>query len=187
MKKQVNRLSRKVIEVDTGIQEMRTGVSHPTLTKPMARMSQAEMWHHESPGHSDYDPRCDVCQSQRGIGRHLGQTGIAEVHFDFAMFNSDNANRKDGRILSEPKEKTRVLIGHGPEGEIFCRAVDMTSDKKAKMVAHVLLFLQKIGRRNPTLQVRTDGEVPLEKLVGDAVQQVKKSGGTLPEHDGACH
>ena len=52
----------------------------------------------------------------------------------------------------------------------------MTSDNKAKIVAHVVLFLQKIGRRNPTPQVRTDGEVPLERLVGDAVQQVKKSG-----------
>ena len=57
-----------------------------------------------------------VSQSQRGIGRHLGQTGIAEVHFDFAMFNSDHANRKDGKTLNETKEKIRVLIGHGAGG-----------------------------------------------------------------------
>ena len=112
----------------------------------------------------------------------MGQTGIAEVHFDFAMFNSDHANRKDGRVLSETKEKLRVLIGHGPEGEIFCRAVDMTSDEKAKIVAHVVFFLQKIGRRNPTLQVRTDGEAPLEKHIRDATQQVKREG----EYEGPC-
>ena len=61
----------------------------------------------------------------------------------------------------------------GPEGEIFARTVEAT-DKKNKLLPHLVLFLERVGRGNPYLQVRTDGEVPLEKLVGDAVAEAKR-------------
>ena len=128
-------------------------------------MSKEEEWHHRSLGHAEYDARCDICQAQRGIGRHLGETGTAEVHFDFAIFPSVVENRREGKVVSEQREKVRVLVGHGPEGEIFTRVVENT-EKKKKVLPHLVLVLERVGRRNPYLQVRTDGKMPLEKLVG---------------------
>ena len=58
--------------------------------------------------------------------------------------------------MSEQREKVRVLVGHGPEAEIFTRVVENT-EKKKKVLPHLVLFLERVGRRNPYLQVRTDG------------------------------
>ena len=69
--------------------------------------------------------------------------------------------------MSEQKDKVTVLVGHVPEEEICTRGVEAT-EKKNKSLPHLVLFLERIGEGNPYLQVRTDGQVPLEKLVGDA-------------------
>ena len=75
-------------------------------------------------------------------------------------------------MVSAQKEKVKVLVGHGPEGEIFARTIEATD--KNNLLPHLVLFMERVGKRNPYLQVRPDGEVPLEKLVGDAVAQVKR-------------
>ena len=110
-----------------------------------------EKHRHEVNGHVEYDNRCEICvksSPRRGYSESCA--------FDHA---SVTFTESDGHVT--------VLTGRGPRCECFCRVVP----RKGQRLKDLEHFLAVLKARYPSLQVRSDNEEALKRVLQDACEQ----------------
>ena len=75
-------------------------------------MTADESITHERAGHFTYDPRRETCVRVRGVSTHPRKAVAEAASFDYAVVK----NNQQGA-------EVKILIGSGPRGEPFARAV----------------------------------------------------------------
>ena len=75
-------------------------------------MTNEEGVTHERTGHATYDKRCETCEKVRGVTTHPRRAVAEAAHFDYATVKN-----------SQRGAEVKILVGAGPRGVRFARAV----------------------------------------------------------------
>ena len=113
-------------------------------------MTADERTTHEKTGHATYDPRCETCVKVRGVSPHPRKAVAEAACFDYAIVYN-----------SEQGAEVKILVGAGPRGETFARAVHR---KRAKF-EDLELFLKVLQTRYGNIPVYCDQEECLREVV----------------------
>ena len=113
-------------------------------------MTADERVTHERAGHATYDPRCETCVIVRGVSTHP-RKAVAEVaYLDYA-----------GITNSQQGAEVKILVGAGPRGETFARAVH----RKGATFEDLAQFLKVLRTRYGNIPVYCDQEECLREVV----------------------
>ena len=113
-------------------------------------MTADERVTHERAGHAKYDPRCETCVIVRGVSTHP-RKAVAEVaYLDYA-----------GITNSQQGAEVKILVGAGPRGETFARAVHL----KGATFEDLEQFLKVLQTRYGNIPVYCDQEECLREVV----------------------
>ena len=113
-------------------------------------MTAEEKLNHERTGHATFDKRCEACVQVRGVSRHVKRACDETVYLDYAVIK----NSKQG-------SEVKVLVGAGPRGEMYARAVH----RKGARLEDVGSFLKVIRDRYGQIEVMCDQEECLREVV----------------------
>ena len=100
-------------DVETRVRNLKTGQHENDERENAAgEMTTDEKVAHGRTGHATYEPRCETCLKVRVVST-LPRKAVAEAaHFDYATVK----NSQRGAVV-------KILVGAGPRGETFSRAV----------------------------------------------------------------
>ena len=105
---------------------------------------------HEPTGHATYDPRCGTCLKVRGVLTHPRKAVAEAAYFDYATVKN-----------SQQGAEVKILVGAGPRGETFARAVHRNGGKFEDLE----LFLKVVQARYGNIPVFCDQEECLREVV----------------------
>ena len=129
---------------------VKTGQHENKRENAAGEMKVDEKVAHERTGHATYDPRCETCLKVRGVSTHP-RTAVAEAaYFDCATVKN-----------SQQGAKVKILVGAGPRGETFARAVHRKGAKSEDLE----LFLKVLQTRYGNIPVYCDQEECLREVV----------------------
>ena len=154
-------------DVETRVRNLKTGQHENERENAAGEMTTDEKVAHERTGHATYEPRCETCLKVRGVST-LPRKAVAEAaHFDYATVKN-----------SQRGAAVKILVGAGPRGDTFTRAVHRTGAKFEDLE----LFLKVLQTRYGNIPVYCDQEECLREVVhSTAGRRGLPTGGTAVE------
>ena len=104
-------------------------------------------------GHATNDPRCETCVKVRGVSTHPRKAVAEAAYVDYAIVKN-----------SQQGTEVKILVGAGPRGKIFARAVHRTGAKFEDLE----LFLKVFQTRYGNIPVYCDREECLSDVSGSS-------------------
>ena len=98
------------------------------------------------------DPRCETCVKMRGVSPHPRKAVAEAAYFDYAVVKKQS---------SQQGAEVKILVGAGPRGETFARAVH----RKGAKFEDLEQFLQVLQTRSGNIPVHCDQEECLREVV----------------------
>ena len=102
-------LKREQENVRPELRNLKTRQHENTRENVESEMTADERITHERAGHATYDPRCETCDKVRGVLTHPRKAVAEAAYFDYAVVKNS--------------QEVKILVGAGPRGETFARAV----------------------------------------------------------------
>ena len=125
------------------LRNLKTGQHENKRENTTGELTTDEKVAHERNGHATSDPRCETCLKVRGASTHPRKAGAEAAYFD-------------NRV-----QIVKILVGAGPRGETFARAVH----RKGVKVEDLELFLKVLQTRCGNIPVYCDQEECLREVV----------------------
>ena len=147
------RLHQELRKLKLEVRGMKTGEATNQQKEKKEWASGEELTHKRS-GHARYDSRCESCVKARGVARRRPGGVAVTANFDYAD-------------ISTSGDKAYVLVGSGPEGELFARAVPRKGSDQKDLREFVSM---PKGRYGAALIARSDKEPALRTVVEKAAR-----------------
>ena len=90
---------------------------------------------HERTGHATCDPRCGTCDKVRGVSTHPRKAVAEAAYFDYAVVKN-----------SQQGAEVKILVGAGPRGETFARAVHRKGAKLEDLEQFLKVLQTRYGK-----------------------------------------
>ena len=143
-------LKRELDNVRREFRNFKTGQHENRRENVEREMTADERVTHERAGHATYDPRCETCVIVRGVSTHP-RKAVAEVaYLDYA-----------GITNSQQGAEVKILVGAGPRGETFARAVHLNGATFEDLEQ----FLKVLQTRYGNIPVYCDQDECLREVV----------------------
>ena len=136
-------LKRELESVRRELRNLNTSQHENTRENVESEMTADARITHERAGHATYDPRCETCVNMRGVSTHPRKAVAEAAYFDFAAVKN-----------SQQGTEVKILVGAGPRGEKFARAVQRTGEKFEDLEQ----FLKVLQPRYGNIPVNCDQE-----------------------------
>ena len=148
-------LKRELESVRRELRNLRTGQHENTRENVECEMTADQRITHERAGHATYDPRCETCVEVRGVSTHPRNAVEEAAYFYFAVVKN-----------SEQGAEVKILVGAGPRGETFARAVR----RKGAKFEDLVQFLKVLQTRDGNIPVNCDQKECLRDVVHSAAE-----------------
>ena len=143
-------LKRELENVRRELRNLKTLQHENTRENVESEMTADERITYERAGHATCDPRCETCIKVRGVSTHP-RKGVADAaYFDCTQIKN-----------SQHGAEVKILVGAGPHGETFARAVH----RKGAKFEDLEQFLKVLQTRYGNIPVYRDQEECLREVV----------------------
>ena len=143
-------LKRELDNVRRELRNFKTGQHENRRENVEREMTADERIAHEKARHATYDPSCETCVKVRGVSTHPRKAVAGAAYFESA-----------GITNSQQGAKVKILVGAGPRGETFARAVH----RKRATFEDLEQFLEVLRTRYGNTPVYCDQEECLREVV----------------------
>ena len=144
------KLKRELESVRREWRNLKTGQHENKQENLEGELTADERIAHERTGHATYDPGYETCVKVRGVSTHPRKAIAEAAYFDYAVVKN-----------SQQSAEVKILVGAGPRGERFARAVH----RKGTKFEDLEQFLKVLQTRYGNIPVCWDQEECLREVV----------------------
>ena len=146
-------MKRELANARRELRNLKTGQHENKRENVEGEMTADERTTHERTGYATCGPRCETCVEVRGVPTRPRKAVAEAAYFDYATVKS---SQRGGEV--------KILVGAGPRGETFARAVH----RKGAKFEDLELFLKVLQTRCGNIPVCCDQEECLREVVHSA-------------------